>query len=211
MANDSRTDILARVRQSQLRAHLPEPQTGLPERLTPRKPDAAALLERLEAEFKLLGVETHVENSEEAVQARVASVVAGKKILSWDEDQLPYGAAKCLQGETVYFGRDSKHEQAKADIGLSGCEAVLAETGSLAMISGPGKPRTASLLPYVHLVVIRRDSIVFSMGEFFEEFKKHGQLPYLVFITGPSRTADIELALTLGVHGPGKIIAIIGP
>lgn len=211
MNSASRTDILARVRQSQIRAHLPEPQQGLPEKLTPQKLDPAVLLKRLEAEFELLGVETYVENSESSLRQRVKGLISQKSILSWDAEQLPYDAGTCLQGEQVYFGTGSKEEQARAEIGLTSCEAVIAETGSQAMISGPGKPRTASLLPYVHLVIIRRSDIVLSMGEFFEAFKTREFLPYLVFITGPSRTADIELALTLGVHGPGKIIAVIGP
>jgi L-lactate dehydrogenase complex protein LldG len=79
------------------------------------------------------------------------------------------------------------------------------------MVSGPGRPRTASLLPITHVVVIRGADILQGMGEFFERFRQQALLPYVVFITGPSRTADIELSLTLGVHGPGKVIAVIGP
>ncbi len=211
MDNASRTDILARVRQSQVRAYIPEAAAGLLKGLTPKKLEPVDLLARLLEELKLLGVDTFVEDSEASVQGRVKGLVTGKKILGWDADQLPYDVGKCLQSEMVYYGRDSKHEQAKADIGLTSCEAVLAETGSLAMISGPGKPRTASLLPYDHVVVIKRSSIVLSMGEFLANFKTREVLPYLVFITGPSRTADIELVLALGVHGPGKITAVIGP
>jgi L-lactate dehydrogenase complex protein LldG len=209
--SSSRTDILTRLRQSQLRAVLPEPAQGLPDGIAPKKLDPTALLERLQAEFKLLGVETYVENSEEAVRQRVKGLITQKSILSWDANQLPYDAGQCLEGEKVYFGHDSKNDQATAEIGLTSCEAVLAETGSQAMISGPGKPRTASLLPYTHVVVIRRSSIVFGMGEFLQNFKSRELLPYLVFITGPSRTADIALVIALGVHGPGKIIAVIGP
>ena len=100
---------------------------------------------------------------------------------------------------------------AQADIGLTGCEAALAETGSLAMVSGPGRPRTASLLPLTHIALIRQTDLLQSMGEFFERYRQSPVLPYLVFITGPSRTADIELSLTLGVHGPGKVIVVLGP
>ncbi len=214
MDKASRTSILARVRQSQIRGFIPESPEGLPDGLVAKKTDPADLLFRLQEEFNLLGVKTFIEASEEAVCDRVQKLIAGKSVLSWDLDQLPYGLGKgleiSLQNQTVYYGRDSKEDQAKAEIGLTGCEAVLAETGSLAMISATGKPRTASLLPYVHVVVIRRSDIVMSMGEFLEKHKSREWLPYLVFITGPSRTADIELSLTLGVHGPGEVIAVIG-
>ena len=215
MDNASRASILARVRQSQIRGFIPESPQGLPDELVAKKIDSADLMFRLQEEFNLLGVKNFIENSEAAVRDRVKNLIAGKSVLSWDLDQLPYnlgkGLEKSLQGQTVYYGRDPKQDQAKAEIGLTGCEAVLAETGSLAMISSAGKPRTASLLPYVHVVVIRRADIVLGMGEFFGKFKARESLPYLVFITGPSRTADIELSLTLGVHGPGEVIAVIGP
>jgi L-lactate dehydrogenase complex protein LldG len=156
-------------------------------------------------------VETYDEVDQAGVRDRVKRLIAGKSILSWDADRLPYGAGTALCGATVAYGSDARDLQAQAEIGLSGCEAALAETGSLAMVSGPGRPRTASLLPITHLVLIRGEDIVQGMGEFFDRFRSNPVLPYLVFITGPSRTADIELSLTLGVHGPGKVIAIIGP
>ena len=144
-------------------------------------------------------------------QGIVKSLVRGKRILSWDKEHLPCGTAACLEGENVTYGSDPREEQGQADIGLTGCEAALAETGSLAMVAGPGRPRTPSLLPYVHLAVIRGSDIVLGMGEFFERYRAAAQLPYAVFITGPSRTADIELSLTLGVHGPGQVIVVLAP
>jgi L-lactate dehydrogenase complex protein LldG len=202
---------LARVRQAQVRAYLPEAPQGLPPRLAYPPTAPAARRARFLEELKLLGVEAYVEADEAAVRARVKSLIAGKSILSWDPDRLPYGAGEPLKGETVAYGRDPRERQAQAEIGLTGCEAALAETGSLAMVSGPGRPRTASLLPITHVAVVREGDLLQGMGEFFARYGRNPVLPYLVFITGPSRTADIELSLTLGVHGPGKVIAVMGP
>src|SRR5262249_28187977 len=83
------------------------------------------------------------------------------------------------------------------EIGVTGCAAALAETGTLALLSGPGKPRAASLLPPVHVCIVRRDDIRSTMGEFFAE--RAGDIASAAccyFITGPSRTADIERAFT---------------
>jgi L-lactate dehydrogenase complex protein LldG len=199
------------VRQAQIRAYLPESPHGLPARLAYPATVPAARRARFLEELKLLGVEAFVEEDDAGVRDRVKNLIAGKAILSWDPDQLPYGAGEALQGEAVSFGRDPREQQAQADIGLTGCEAALAETGSLAMVSGPGRPRTASLLPLTHIALIRQADLMQGMGEFFERYRQSAVLPYLVFITGPSRTADIELSLTLGVHGPGKLILILGP
>jgi L-lactate dehydrogenase complex protein LldG len=209
--SDARLNILARVRRAQVRAQLPEARRDPPGRLAVNPGTAADRRARLLEEFALLGVEAHVEASPEAVLRRVRGLVAGKAILSWDPDKLPYGAGEALRGEKTWFGRDPREDQAKAEIGLTGCEAALAETGSLAVVSGPGRPRSASLLPMTHVALIREADILQGMGEFFERYRQSALLPYLVFITGPSRTADIELSLTLGVHGPGKLIAIVGP
>ncbi|MDB5047713.1 MAG: hypothetical protein JWO30_784 [Fibrobacteres bacterium] len=216
MSADARLAILARVRQAQVRAYIPEAKAGLPERLAYPAMDADTRLKRLEEEFKLLGVEVFTEASEADVRKRVAGFISGKAILSWDAARLPYGVGACLDGEKVFYGSDDKHVQGQADIGLTGCENAIAETGSLAMTSGPGRPRSASLMPITHVVVIRREDILLGMGEFFRKFQAGASrdgsgLPYVVFITGPSRTADIELSLTLGVHGPGHVVAVIGP
>ncbi len=65
--------------------------------------------------------------------------------------------------------------------------------------SASAKPRTVSLLPRVHLAIIRPTTLVPDLHDVFEQAGRDG---YFVFITGPSRTSDIELTLTIGVHGP---------
>ena len=95
-------------------------------------------------------------------------------------------------------------------LGLTGADAGLADTGSVVVATGPGRPRLASLLVPVHVAVLRVDRLVPSVAELFS---KRGDLveagSNLVCITGPSRTADIEHTLSRGVHGPGEVHVIL--
>ena len=96
----------------------------------------------------------------------------------------------------------SKHEMALCDLGITEADFLLPETGTLALTSSHDKPRAVSLLPRIHLAIVRPDMLRADMHQVFAESKDHH---YLVFITGPSRTADIELTVTLGVHGPKNL------
>lgn len=94
-----------------------------------------------------------------------------------------------------------------ADIGITSCDCAIAETGTLMMLSKPGQERVASLLPPMHVAIIERRQIV---PDLLDAFALLGNLPSNVtFITGPSKTGDIELQLTTGVHGPGKWRVIV--
>ena len=92
-----------------------------------------------------------------------------------------------------------KHEMALCDLGVTEDDFLLPETGTLVLRSSAEKPRAVSLLPRVHLALIHPKMLRADMHQVFAEAKDSN---YLVFITGPSRTADIELTVTLGVHGP---------
>jgi L-lactate dehydrogenase complex protein LldG len=95
-----------------------------------------------------------------------------------------------------------KHEMARCDLGVTEADFLLPETGTLVLQSSAGKPRAVSLLPRVHLAIVRPEMMRSDMHQVFAESKERH---YLVFITGPSRTADIELTVTLGVHGPRSL------
>jgi L-lactate dehydrogenase complex protein LldG len=99
-----------------------------------------------------------------------------------------------------------------ADIGITSATFAVAETGSLAMASGPGAERGASLLPPVHVAIVERSQIVPDLFDLFAHYGATGAdtMPSnLVLITGPSKTGDIELQLTTGVHGPGEWHVIV--
>jgi L-lactate dehydrogenase complex protein LldG len=99
-----------------------------------------------------------------------------------------------------------------ADIGITSAECAIAETGSLLMAHAFGNERVASLLPPVYVAIVERAQIVPDLFDVVEHFQSQvpGDLPSnLTFITGPSKTGDIESKLVTGVHGPGKWHVIV--
>jgi L-lactate dehydrogenase complex protein LldG len=162
------------------------------------------------AEARALGVDTFVETSPESVRDRLAALIAGLRVLSWNPDQLPYGAGAVVRSAT--FGSSPRAEQAVADVGVTGCHGAIAETGSLALLSTPGCSRAVSLLPPLHVALVRPDDLFYGMSDFFAAHADGiAAVSSCTFVTGPSRTADIELSLTIGVHGPARVVIIVGP
>ena len=95
-------------------------------------------------------------------------------------------------------------------VGITGAFAGIAESGTIAVVSGPGRSRLASLLVPVHIAVLRADRLYPSLAALLAahaDVVEEGS--NLVLITGPSRTADIEMTLTRGVHGPGEIHVVL--
>jgi len=96
-------------------------------------------------------------------------------------------------------------------VGLSGSYCAIAETGTLMLLSGRDTHGTTSLLPDTHIAIVQTSRIVRSMEDAFDLLRKeHGSLPRQVaFVSGPSRTADIEMTLVLGIHGPYRVHIIL--
>lgn len=110
-------------------------------------------------------------------------------------------------------GIDVEARAARADdaVGITGAYCGIAETGTLAMLSGADTPGSVSLLPETHIAVLPRERIVAAMEDVWTLLRaEHGILPRAVnFISGPSRTADIEQTVTLGAHGPSRVHIIL--
>jgi L-lactate dehydrogenase complex protein LldG len=95
-----------------------------------------------------------------------------------------------------------------ADMGLSVGQVALAETGSVLVSSGPGMGRLTSLLPPVHVVLVPSSCLTADI--FTWTAGRREELPAsLTLISGPSKTADIEQTMAIGVHGPGRFVAIL--
>lgn len=98
-------------------------------------------------------------------------------------------------------------------VGVTGAFCAIAETGTLMMLSGPDTPATTSLLPETHVAVLDPSRIVATMEDAWDLMRReYRQPPRAVnFISGPSRTADIEQTVTLGAHGPYRVLLILAP
>lgn len=98
------------------------------------------------------------------------------------------------------------------DAGITTCEALVSQTGSILVSSATSGGRGLSILPHVHVVVATLDQIVPTLGDALHQAKERhaGRLPSMLsFITGPSRTGDIERILVLGAHGPKELFVIL--
>jgi L-lactate utilization protein LutC len=105
--------------------------------------------------------------------------------------------------ETPY----SREACADADIGITSADFALADTGTLVFLT---EPRLISLLPPRHIAIVDRAKILVSLDALFSRVPQPGDLSSsMVLATGPSRTADIEMRLVRGVHGPGEVTVLI--
>ena len=96
------------------------------------------------------------------------------------------------------------------DVGITTAQAAIAETGTLVLDSARERHRLVSLVPPVHIAIVDASTIRATLGETLSMLQNGKELsPAVTFITGPSRTADIELTLTIGVHGPQELYVII--
>ena len=173
--------------------------------VTPPVESAQTLAERFTQELELLGGQV-VRCTVAELPGRIGDLLKEQnieRICAWDQSYLPSGLLQALQGQGILI-------EAQADpnmrAGLTGSLAGIAETGTLVLASGNGRPQSVSLLPEVHLAVLQAEQIVCSLGEFDLDVE---DASCVCLVSGPSRTADIEMTLTIGVHGPGQLIVFL--
>jgi L-lactate dehydrogenase complex protein LldG len=143
-------------------------------------------------------------------------------VLSWDEaeigcqplgDRLEKASIRLVPGD---IPNNPEHQTvlerlAEIEVGLTGTTAGLADTGSIVVASGLGRARIASLLPPVHIAILRLSRMYPTMQDWLAAggATLAEDTANLVVITGGSRTSDIELQLTLGMHGPKELHVVL--
>ncbi|MBI3843341.1 MAG: lactate utilization protein [Planctomycetes bacterium] len=110
------------------------------------------------------------------------------------------------EGFDVLSGRDGA---LAADAGVTRCDFAIAESGTLVVIANEDAPRLPSLEPKIHLAILRIEDILEVPADLFLFLSPGAPPSSIVFITGPSRTGDIEQTLTVGVHGPGVVEVVL--
>lgn len=158
---------------------------------------------RFQAELEALsGI--FVRTTEAELAERILTILRERRedaVMAWDDDALPDGLADALRagGITIY-----NDPQPQIRVGISGAVAGIAETGTLVIPSGVGKLQSASLLPETHLAILRAADILPRMVDALKRPELRTAAA-VALVSGPSRTADIEMTLTIGVHGPGEV------
>jgi L-lactate dehydrogenase complex protein LldG len=222
---DARSDIFARIREA-LKVKAPKPHfkseetTGQPVVVgKPWLPDggetaAASLAILAEQLAKLKAVLVRVPDEAGAAQA-VAELARSKAWtrVAYHGDPLVRSVARALP--CPGWEADASFEKQKlegCDAGITSCESIVAQLGSILVSSASSGGRALSILPHVHVVVARVDQVVPDLAAALEQVReRHGErMPSMLsFITGPSRTGDIERILVLGAHGPKELYLVL--
>ncbi len=224
-ANDDREAILARVREAlrtPSRGHaMPASPVPPVERARGCLPPAGRFLEEciqlfrarsedLHTEFRLLDGKTSLEGA-----LRELADAAGWKSVATHRGELTDRAALVaraldlpvhLTDDGTIFARLES-----CDAGLTECDALVAQTGSVLLTSRSAGGRALSVLPPHHVVLARREQLVGDLYEAYELVKRRytpGYPSMIAMVTGPSRTGDIERTLVLGAHGPKRLTVL---
>jgi len=222
-----RDRILGSIRDSLLRAQLPAEHHG--PAAGPEIPVATPATEALAAQFSaaLTALAGHVHRASGAAGA--ADIIVGiarenraAAFISWDEAAIECPgllaalAARGLSRVTYDVSSDAGRRLSEVDalagigLGITGAHAALAENGGLVLVSGPGRGRLPSILPPVHVAVVAERRLRPSLADLVrEEPRLLAGGSNVVIVAGPSRTADIEMTLTHGVHGPKHLHVVL--
>jgi L-lactate dehydrogenase complex protein LldG len=183
------------------------------------------LCERLAAEVNAVGGEAFVVADLTAAGRQLHALLAevgAQSAVCWQHellDRLQLAEWLAPPGVTLY-DYDAlaalPHEERRAkllacDVGITSCDWAIAETGTLVMCARPGQERLASLIAPMHVAIVERRQIVPDLIDVIQRLDAglDGLPSNVTLITGPSKTGDIELQLTTGVHGPGKWRVIV--
>ena len=198
----NREDFLERVRNATGRnPKAPPARPPLPPAASPTQ-DQRSLAERFKLEHERVLGRVHIVDSTEAARTVLAGLLEGKRSYI----RSPHEILDALGLESLAV----KLEMAaapQAEVGITGCEGGIAATGTVCLASTWG--RLAALLPYHHIVVMRATQLVADLEDWYLHVA-HLELPGAWGMhSGPSKSADIEQTMALGVHGPGVVDVIV--
>jgi len=222
--SETRERILGGIRNSLSRGHL-EPRkeaelrarlTAPPRNLVPARATALDDRQRVELFVAMAG-------EVQATVTRVSSLTAVPEAVAryLAAENLPAELVMTLDRDLYAIPWDSwpllriRRHRAEAEdrVSFTPCHAAIAETGTLMLISGAQRPTTLNFLPETHIVLVRSDQVVATYEDGWDRLRAvQGTegLPRTVnFITGPSRTADIEQRIELGAHGPRRLHIVL--
>ena len=182
------------------------------------------LIEQFESELTRVGGRFHRATTAESAFhyiEHVASVRQAKTIIAWETKVIDdIDLSGKLEEKGIGVLTETADQEfipaaAASDIGVSGVDFALADTGTLVLLACKGQARSISLLPPVHIAVVKPEQLLSGLSDLFPLLRGEAEAEgrdlssAITFITGPSRTADIELTLVVGVHGPQQLHVVL--
>jgi L-lactate utilization protein LutC len=185
------------------------------------------LLKRFSVEIERLLGEIFVVDGDEAACDKVIELLKSHNatdILAWDFARIPVNYLESAIRESgICIHQTDTHDEFRAEtletiheaqVGLTGVDAAIASTGTLIVRTGPGKGRIPTVLAPVHIAVMAQEQLLPTLETWVAQQRANGMeginsSANLAFISGPSRTGDVEMVLVVGVHGPGRVQVIV--
>ncbi len=214
----NREQFISRVSSAVMSSSAPAPQP-VPDRLPDLDPvDLTALFH---SRAQAVDAVVHGPVARHGTPRAVVGIALGhgcSTFAAWDELATPGVATALAAAGLTRISHQVPNEHRKShqlgysnlDLGVTGSLAGLAESGSVVLTHGPGRPRMVSLVPEIHVVLLDVSTIERTLAHWAS---RHPELvrgtANLVLISGPSRTGDIELQLNLGVHGPRHLHVVL--
>jgi L-lactate dehydrogenase complex protein LldG len=210
----AREKILGKIRKAQLLATAPMTETVARHLVQHPRGPLPPTADNLRARF----IERALKLSSDVLETGNVKEVPSLLAAYLHERKLPvrgvcWPALANLPWNAAGLEIDSRPAKNEDLVGVTSAFCAIAETGTLMMLSGADTPATTSLLPETHVAVLDPKRIVATMEDAWDLLRReHKQPPRAVnFISGPSRTADIEQTVTLGAHGPYRVLLILVP
>jgi len=187
-----------------------KPVTGVPDfyRQAPLGDGISDRVDRFVAELEGVGGRViKVASVHQAADALRELIGESKSVMAWDRSEFDNWAVDWLWDELA--AKDATFDLA-CEFGVTTVDFAVANMGSLVLTASTTKPRSVSLVVTTHVALVHADQIVDRTGIALEKIQASGSVPSAIYcITGPSRSADIENDLTIGVHGPAALVVIL--
>ncbi|HHC07964.1 MAG TPA: lactate utilization protein C [Actinobacteria bacterium] len=170
-------------------------------------------VERFVEEVERVGGEANRVGTESALEELLAEIAASRVAVSRDPEVttvLPL----LDRLEVEVLETPPVEVLARIPVGITGAAGGIARTGTVVLDAGRAGGRTVSLVPETHVALVAEERIVPDPSAWWRRMtERHPEGPpsQLVFVTGPSKSADIELTLTVGVHGPRRLVVVVAP
>lgn len=208
----SKENILARIRKELNKKAMPMPYPEMDKRSNEKIYAASGLSveEEFADNFNQLGGKFVFCGNKEELLDKIHALyesMGWKKMLCSEEQLL-----SALNETNMELAISADNAQEDADACITGCEALVARTGSVILSSRQNMGRTSTVFYPVHIIIAYTGQVVADIQQALDKVKKKygGELPSMINLnTGPSRTADIEKTLVVGIHGPGEVFCFL--